>query len=84
MTYEKEMKIFKARVEIAEAVSTALLKQFPDYSYDDVNFNGKFILIDKCINMMIDEMSEGTLQRYSGCHACNEGCEDGGDEPTTK
>ena len=69
MDTEQQKKIFNLKSEIGTYIVEELLKNFPDYSFDDIHNNELFIFSETCINLMVDKLSVGRLKKY-GCEHC--------------
>lgn len=70
MDIEHQKKIFNLKSGIGTYIIEELLKNFPDYRFEDIHNNELFMFSETCINLMIDKLSDGRLKKYC-CEHCD-------------
>lgn len=72
MNLEDQKRLFNIKYEMIKSLSDMFLKEFPDYSYDDINYHDLFMVAETCINRMVDACFVKEVSKYNCNRCCGE------------
>lgn len=74
--FESRMTVYKLKDKIISQISDEILSKHPDYDFFGITLTSEFTIIEKLVSLLVDKVSEGTLEKGSYknyCQYCDEG-----------
>ena len=70
MSLEQQKKIFNIKQNLGTLVIQELLKNFPEYYFEDIHNNTLFMASEKYLNVLVDQLERGVVEKLY-CEHCN-------------